>query len=105
MSDSEFNSDDLRARLKAARASSDYAAELAIMTHPRVALGDLAGPWLTQQRIHLVLTEKFDPGRTQQLQEFIKAAAPGSSITVLPPEGNHPANPFAVPELYAWLLK
>ena len=30
MSDSEFNSDDLRARLKAARASSDYAAEQAI---------------------------------------------------------------------------
>lgn len=93
------------ATILAQRKPGYYAAELAIMTHPRVALGDLTGPWLTQQRIQLVLTEKFDQSRTDQLQQFIQAAAPGSSITVLPPQGNHPANPFAVPELYDWLLK
>jgi predicted peptidase len=93
------------ATLLVQRKPAYYAAELAVMTHPRVAIGDLRGDWLGKQRIQLVLTEKFEPGRTDQLQEFIKAAAPGSTLTVLPPDGNHPANPFASREPYDWLLK
>lgn len=93
------------ATLLARRKGAYYAAELAIMTHPRVAIGDLRGDWLPKQRIQLVLTEKFDAGRTEQLQDFIKAAAPGSALIVLPSEANHPANPFAAREFSNWLLK
>ncbi len=93
------------ASLLASRKPGYYAADLAIMTHPRVVLGDIRGDWLAKQRIRLVLTEKFDPSRMEQLDSMVKWAAVGSGITVLPPTAGHPANPWAAQETYDWLLE
>ena len=60
---------------------------------------------IPKQRIRLLLTEKFDPGRMEQLETMVKWAAVGSGITILPANAGEPANAWAARETYDRLLK
>lgn len=82
-----------------------FAAEAAIMSHPRVAIGDLRGDWLHGQRVRIILAKKFEPWRMDQLQQFIQLAGPGSSITVFPAGCKSPDEFVATPAFYDAVLK